>query len=239
MSGSFYRELPGAAEPRPMPLPPSVLCVQMHAQNQAFVRAALPACRVSIIENASGALRSINKSSYDAYVLDYWMPDWTGVGLCREIRKSDPYVPIVFYSSAANHHKARALRAGAHAYIAAPAPPEAVTGSLGQLLARAEVQNVRARFAAEKVVADEIERHVTAFSSSGRSPQEAAGTIHRATKPKAAQVFLEAGGTRAAFERFWEDEFALACSRQGIAAPSTATHVYPASARTEQPETAR
>ena len=233
MSGSLYRAAPPAAEPVPAAVQPAVLCVQMHAQNEAFLRSAIPG-RVSMLGNASGALTSINKSAFDAYVLDYWLPDWTGIGLCREIRKSDPHVPILFYSSAESPYERRALRAGAHAYITAPAAPEAVGGCVQTLLARAEIQNLRARFAAEKAVSDEIERHVAAFVRSGRLPQDAAATIHRATRPRAARVFLDGGGTRAGFERFWQYEFPHACRRYGIPDDSAAANV-PASIQNALP----
>ena len=47
-----------------------------------------------------------------------WAADWSGPSLCREIRKIDPHGTIVFCTAAArDNDRARAMRAGANAYL--------------------------------------------------------------------------------------------------------------------------
>jgi len=46
-------------------------------------------------------LRLAQQQDFDLYILDNWMPDKSGVELCRAIRAFDPYTPILFYSAAA------------------------------------------------------------------------------------------------------------------------------------------
>lgn len=60
---------------------------------------------------------------WDVYMLDNWMPEISGVDLCKKIREFDPKTPIIFYSATASERdKREALEVGAQAYIVKPAP---------------------------------------------------------------------------------------------------------------------
>jgi len=39
--------------------------------------------------------------TFDLYLLDSWLPDGSGLDLCRKIREFDQHTPILFYSAAA------------------------------------------------------------------------------------------------------------------------------------------
>lgn len=72
---------------------------------------------------------------YELYVLDYWVPGSSGIHLSREIRRSDPHVPICFYTaSGSEEQRERAFRAGANAYICETAGPEALAEEIDVLL---------------------------------------------------------------------------------------------------------
>src|SRR5262245_50284298 len=45
-------------------------------------------------------LRLARQRYFDLYILDNWLPDGSGVELCRLIREFDPCTPILFYSAA-------------------------------------------------------------------------------------------------------------------------------------------
>ena len=67
------------------------------------------------------ALQLIAEQSFDLYLLDSWLPDGSGLDLCKEIRVSDPHTPVVFYSAAAyESDREKALKHGAHAYLTKP-----------------------------------------------------------------------------------------------------------------------
>ena len=67
------------------------------------------------------ALELIARGRFDLYLLDNWLPGGSGVELCREIRRSDPSTPIVFYSGAGlDFEREEALAAGAQAYLVKP-----------------------------------------------------------------------------------------------------------------------
>ncbi len=58
---------------------------------------------------------------FDLFVLDNWMPEISGLDLCKQIRMFDSKTPILFYSGAVYEaDKQRALEAGAQAYLVKP-----------------------------------------------------------------------------------------------------------------------
>src|SRR5262249_5781742 len=69
----------------------------------------------------NGGLRLARRGYFDLYILDNWLPDGSGIGLCRNIREFDPHTPILFYSAAAYEYDIQeALRSGAQAYLVKP-----------------------------------------------------------------------------------------------------------------------
>ncbi len=69
-------------------------------------------------------LRLAQQRGFDLYILDSWMPDKSGVELCRAIREFDPHTPILFYSAAAyGRDIEEAIRAGAQDYLVKPIIP--------------------------------------------------------------------------------------------------------------------
>ena len=66
-------------------------------------------------------LKVANEERWDLFVLDNWMPEISGIELCKQIREFDASTPIVFYSAVAyEHDKNEALAAGAFDYIVKP-----------------------------------------------------------------------------------------------------------------------
>ena len=59
-------------------------------------------------------------NSYDLYLLDSWLPDGSGLDLCRKIREFDERTPILFYSAAAEIDRELALSNGAQGYLTKP-----------------------------------------------------------------------------------------------------------------------
>lgn len=61
------------------------------------------------------------ENSFDLYLLDSWLPDGSGLDLCRRIREFDGFTPILFYSAAAYEvDKELALKCGAQGYLTKP-----------------------------------------------------------------------------------------------------------------------
>lgn len=68
---------------------------------------------------------------WDAFMMDTWMPEISGVDLCKKIREFDPHTPIIFYSGAAHERdRKQALECGAQAYIVKPVSFEVLIKSI-------------------------------------------------------------------------------------------------------------
>ena len=66
-------------------------------------------------------VRLATEQSFDLYLLDSWLPDGSGLDLCKRIREFDRLTPILFYSAAAYEvDRDRALGCGAQAYLIKP-----------------------------------------------------------------------------------------------------------------------
>jgi len=77
--------------------------------------------RVSTAENAADVLRLVVTDRFDVLMLDYWMPQVTGIELCRQIRTFDQSTPILICSGAVTEaDKEVATLAGAQGYLAKP-----------------------------------------------------------------------------------------------------------------------
>jgi DNA-binding response OmpR family regulator len=190
----------------------TILCVQPNADRQQFLRDALKGYAVEFVATAFDTLRESNARAFDAYVLEYWLPDWSGVSLCRDIRRSDPSVPILFYTSAAgNEPRKRALAAKSTAYVCAPVSTSAFRALVGILISSSDVKSENAASYQGAAIQHELAKHaaVAAVAVSG-TRSLAMSMIERVTKIKAHKIFIEHGGTLASFERGWPDAFATA-----------------------------
>jgi len=78
-------------------------------------------CDISIAMDGKQALEMIEAEFFDLFLLDYCLPDTTGIKLCEQIRALDADVPIAVYSALDREiDKKRALAAGATSYIVKP-----------------------------------------------------------------------------------------------------------------------
>lgn len=187
----------------------SVLCVDNDPAAHHVVAELLSAYDTVPVLNAFEALREVNSKSFDLYVLDYWLPDLAGVHLCREIRKVDPSAPIIVCTNAAREEdRKRALRAGANAYLPKPLDPTQFRREASIALEITELQSLRAKVEEERAVQDELVRLTDIANARALNAREAAGqAMKRTARAKALKAFVESGGTRANFERWWPQLF--------------------------------
>ena len=76
---------------------------------------------VTTAESISSAIELAFLNKYDLYLLDSWLPDGSGLELCRSIREFDERTPILFYSAAAYEvDRELALKSGAQGYLIKP-----------------------------------------------------------------------------------------------------------------------
>lgn len=169
----------------------------------------LTECKLTFARNFDEGLRLARLGYFDLYILDNWLPDGSGIGLCRLIREFDPYTPILFYSAAAYERDIQeALRSGAQAYLAKPVKPEDLEHAVTKLTSptagrdseawRAEIAAVREELAVRSM--ENSERMETAREKRLRAEE-------KLMRLKAEKAFLAAGGTRGEFARRWPSVF--------------------------------
>ena len=72
---------------------------------------------------------------FDLYLLDSWLPDGSGLELCKQIRQFDQATPILFYSAAAYEiDREHALNSGAQAYLVKPSHPSELCSLVASLI---------------------------------------------------------------------------------------------------------
>ena len=105
---------------------PRVLYIEDHDDTRELVTLVLEQRRYEVVTGATieTALALAASQQFDLYLLDSWLPDGSGLDLCRRIREFDKVTPILFYSAAAyENDRSDALRSGAQAYLIKPSPP--------------------------------------------------------------------------------------------------------------------
>jgi DNA-binding NtrC family response regulator len=210
----------------------SILCVQPNSDFHTALRVALASHELTVVSSALEALRALNASPFDAYVIDYWLPDWGGVSLCRHINDIDPHVPVCFFTAADSlPSQQRAMRAGAQAYLRAPEQAGQLSDELLRLFQQSAVRSMRAKIAQETAVEAELEkRAVRAAGEMEHAPGRPVGAMERAARNRAQKVFVEAGGTLAHFVRWWPQSFSSVLAKHRVSNPTGAN----AAARREQ-----
>lgn len=113
--------------------PSSILLVEDHA---GFAKALLNMLAqnpnlqiVAVAESAEAALRYLRESRVDLVLLDYSLPDMSGVTLLEKLQAEHPDVPCAMLSGHLSlQHARRALELGARGYMIKDNPLGILTG---------------------------------------------------------------------------------------------------------------
>lgn len=96
-----------------------------------------PDWEVLSAEDGPSALDSFRRNDPDLLILDMNMPGMNGLDVCREVRREDSEVPIIFLTVRDEEiEKVRGLEAGADDYITKPFSPLELTARIRALLRR-------------------------------------------------------------------------------------------------------
>ena len=116
-----------------------ILLVEDEEDAKELVAHTLPEYTLICARDFSEGLRLARRGHFDLYILDSWLPDASGVELCRFIREFDSHTPILFYSAAAYERDIReAIRAGAQEYLVKPVVPDELRWAVARLISAAE-----------------------------------------------------------------------------------------------------
>lgn len=103
----------------------SILCVEDDKDTCELLSVLFPDYDVVFAHTASEGLRLFKSRKFDLCILDNWLPDGSGIELCKKIRALDENVQIVFASAAGfKSDIQKALDAGACEYLVKPYEPE-------------------------------------------------------------------------------------------------------------------
>lgn len=124
-----------------MPSPCRILYVDDDKDSCELVKMMLylsnPYYKVTIVESSKEAISLMANQSFDLFIIDYSLPEISGIELCRLIRKNYPLKPIVFLTAMAYpFHRANGLSAGADEYLVKPNDLERLVETINRLLAK-------------------------------------------------------------------------------------------------------
>lgn len=101
-------------------------------------------CDIAIAMDGKEALEMIESQFFDLFLLDYCLPDTTGIKLCEKIRSLYPEAPIALYSALDRPiDKQRAIDAGATSYMVKPEELDQIKPFLDRHLSRPVVEKTR------------------------------------------------------------------------------------------------
>ena len=115
-----------------------ILCTEDDADTRDLIVLLLNGHNCEVVTSASSteSLDLARTQRFDLYLLDNWLPDSSGIDLCKELRKFDSKTPILFYSGAAyDKDKKQALESGAQAYLTKPADGDELVAAVLRLIA--------------------------------------------------------------------------------------------------------
>ena len=116
---------------------PRVLYIEDHEDTRELVTLVLEQRNFEVVTGATIAsgVALASSQDFDLYLLDSWLPDGSGLDLCKQIRKFDNETPILFYSAAAYEaDRELALNSGAQAYLVKPSHPSEVCSLVVSLI---------------------------------------------------------------------------------------------------------
>src|SRR5918996_970214 len=99
---------------------PRVLYIEDHEDTRELVTLVLEQRCFEVVTGSTieSGIALAASQQFDLYLLDSWLPDGSGLDLCRQIREFDKATPIVFYSAAAYEiDREKAIKSGAQAYL--------------------------------------------------------------------------------------------------------------------------
>ena len=114
-----------------------VLYIEDHEDTRELVTLVLEQKCIEVVTGTTikSGVALAGSEAFDLYLLDSWLPDGSGIELCRKIREFDQETPIVFYSAAAYEiDRAEAIRSGAQAYFIKPSHPSELCSLVSSLI---------------------------------------------------------------------------------------------------------
>ena len=113
----------------------SILCVDDDTDTCELLQFLLDEYDFASAHSVGDAFRLIESRRFDLYIFDNWLPDGSGIELCRKVRECDYQTPIIFVSGAVQAEDVReAVGHGANKYLTKPCEPDVLKKIVKELL---------------------------------------------------------------------------------------------------------
>ena len=116
---------------------PRVLYIEDHEDTRELVTLVLEQKCIEVVTGSTikSGVDLAGAEEFDLYLLDSWLPDGSGLDLCKKIREFDKATPILFYSAAAYEiDRDQAIKSGAQAYLIKPSHPSELCSLVSSLI---------------------------------------------------------------------------------------------------------
>lgn len=120
-----------------VPASPRVLYIEDHDDTRELVTLVLEQRSYEVVTGSTveSGVALAGSQQFDLYLLDSWLPDGSGLDLCKQIREFDKATPILFYSAAAYEiDRDKAMRCGAQGYLTKPSQPSELCNLVTSLI---------------------------------------------------------------------------------------------------------
>ena len=124
-----------------------ILYIEDHEDTRELVTLLLAQKSYEVISGSTieRGIALAGSAEFDLYLLDSWLPDGSGLELCKQIRQFDKTTPILFYSAAAYAADSElALNCGAQGYLVKPTQPSELCDLVTDLIERSQHASYRA-----------------------------------------------------------------------------------------------
>lgn len=113
----------------------TIFCVEDDTDTCEVLTILLREYKFDFAHTMADAMSVLERQRNDLYILDNWLPDGSGVEVCRRIRELYADAPILFTSAVAGRPDVeQAMQAGANQYLLKPCEPETLQKVVKELL---------------------------------------------------------------------------------------------------------
>lgn len=120
------------------------------------------------VGTARDCLKAIEKNQFDLLLIDYRLPDKSGLELLKDIREKQPGLPMILMTSHIDIRTAvQAIKSGAFEYITKPINTDEIVASVNGALSRDKAQQYTLKkkpevnfISGEGAVSDKINKHI-------------------------------------------------------------------------------
>ena len=113
-----------------------ILCVDDDGDTCDLVKLILEDYEVTLAHSAAAAVKCATAERFGLYILDYHLPDGTGLELCLMLRTFDRATPMLFATATSSITEAQVITAGAQGLVrkAGKSFPQELLAGVSRLL---------------------------------------------------------------------------------------------------------